>query len=126
MVKCVQYPQEVEVFYLIPALRRELALALKGKGLDQKAIAKTLSITDAAVSQYFSSKRGVMNFQFNDAMKKKINEIALKLLQNKEEVVQNMQELLKMSMHEGLTCQLHKQYSVKVEENCDVCFEEIQ
>ena len=124
MVKCIQYPQEIEVFYLIPALRRELAIALKGKGLEQKEIAKLLNITDAAVSQYFSSKRGVMTLQFNDALKKKIHATALKLLQNSTEVVQDMQELLKISMNEGLTCQLHKQYSVKVEENCDVCFED--
>lgn len=126
MVKSIQYPQEVEVFYLIPAIRRELAAALKADGLEQKRIAKLLNISDAAVSQYFSAKRG-SSITFNDAMKAKIKKIALKL-KTHEEVRASMQELLKLSLNEGVTCELHKLYSagIEIEDDCSVCFDHKQ
>ena len=52
-----QMPQEIEVWYVIPAIRRELAKAMINTGLTQKEIAKIMGITEAAVSQYIHSKR---------------------------------------------------------------------
>ena len=48
-------PQEIETFYVIPSLRRQLALCLKEKGMKQKDIAQLLGIDTAAVSQYLSA-----------------------------------------------------------------------
>jgi len=50
-------PSEIESFYLIPTIRKELTKHLKEQGLDQKEIAKKLHITEPAVSQYVNSKR---------------------------------------------------------------------
>jgi hypothetical protein len=49
-------PQEVEVWYVIPSIRRELALAMIEKGRTQKSIAKMLGVTEPAVTQYKLSK----------------------------------------------------------------------
>ena len=54
----MKLPQEIEVWYVIPAIRREFAKGLIKKGLKQREVARMLGVTDAAVSQYFSSKRG--------------------------------------------------------------------
>lgn len=51
-------PQEVEVWFVLPALRREFVLAFKNKGLKQKEIAKIMHVTEAAISQYVKKKRG--------------------------------------------------------------------
>ena len=52
-------PQEVELWYLIPALRREIAkILVKDYDLSQVEIAKILKITESAVSQYLKEKRG--------------------------------------------------------------------
>ncbi|MFH1650153.1 MAG: hypothetical protein ABIA93_06390 [Candidatus Woesearchaeota archaeon] len=51
--------QEIEVWFVLPALRRELALELKKGGLKQRDIAGLLGLTEAAVSQYLAGKRGV-------------------------------------------------------------------
>ena len=53
----IQSPQSIELHYVLPAVRREIALKLKEKGLGQKEIAKRLSVTEAAVSQYINDKR---------------------------------------------------------------------
>src|SRR3989338_7122887 len=51
-------PQEIEVRYIIPAIRRELAsIFIKEHKLNQKEAAKLLGLTEAAISQYQHSKR---------------------------------------------------------------------
>lgn len=42
-------PQEVEVFYAIPALRREMAFAMKASGKKQKEIAKLLCVEESTI-----------------------------------------------------------------------------
>ena len=54
--------QDVEVRYVIPSLRRELAIHLSKEKLKQKEIAELLEITPAAVSQYLKQKRGTTSF----------------------------------------------------------------
>ena len=52
-------PQEVEVWYLIPALRKEITKALiKDFGKNQREVSAILGVSEGAVSQYLSSKRG--------------------------------------------------------------------
>ena len=53
-----QMPQEIEVWYIIPAIRRELAKSMiKDLKITQKQVASIMEITEAAVSQYLHSKR---------------------------------------------------------------------
>ena len=52
-------PQEIEVWYIIPAIRRELTkILIKQYNLKQKKVAMLLGISEAAISQYLSNKRG--------------------------------------------------------------------
>ena len=54
-------PQEIEVWYIIPAIRRELAKNMIEKhGLTQKEAAEKLGLTEAAVSRYVSGKRAYL------------------------------------------------------------------
>jgi len=51
-------PQEIEVWYVIPAIRREISKCLiKDFGLSYEKIGKILGISKAAVSQYVNNKR---------------------------------------------------------------------
>ena len=78
MVNRVLQPQEIEVFYVLPAIRRELAYCLKAQGKSQKDIAVILGVTGAAVSQYMSSKRASA-MQFNEKLKTAFAESAREL-----------------------------------------------
>ena len=52
-------PCEVSLWYVLPLIRRCLARDLmENHGMTQAAIARKLSLTDAAVSQYITGKRG--------------------------------------------------------------------
>ena len=51
-------PCEVIVWYLLPTIRKDLAIEMIAThGYSQRKAAQTLGVTDAAVSQYIRSKR---------------------------------------------------------------------
>ena len=53
----MELPQEIELWYVIPSLRKALVTVLKKKGMKQKDIAPLLGISEPAVSQYMKDKR---------------------------------------------------------------------
>ena len=57
-------PCEIFVWYVLPGIRRELALSMiENHDLSQVKVAKMLGITEAAVSQYVSRKRGNIDLE---------------------------------------------------------------
>ena len=54
----MKMPCEIIIWYILPSIRREITKSLLKNGLSQREAAKKLGITDAAVSQYLSEKRG--------------------------------------------------------------------
>jgi uncharacterized protein len=67
-----QTPCEIILWNRLPAIRKELAIALiENHGLNQRDAAAKLGITPAAVCQYLSKKRG-QAIIFNNAMQAEI------------------------------------------------------
>lgn len=55
----MKIPCEVMVWQVLPLVRRELARELvQGHGMSQAEVAKRFDVTDAAISQYLTKKRG--------------------------------------------------------------------
>ena len=71
-------PCEIVVWYVIPAIRSELAKELLNFGMKQKDISKLMDITQPAVSQYITDKRG-SGFKLDDNVKEMIHEFARQL-----------------------------------------------
>ena len=69
-------PCEIILWDFLPALRRELVKAMIRNGISRKKIARKLHVTEAAISQYLKSKRGV-NFKFNKHELEKIEKTAI-------------------------------------------------
>jgi uncharacterized protein len=111
-------PQEIEVWYVLPALRRELAIALKENGLSQREVAKKLGITESAVSQYLSNKRG-KEFGFPKKILLAIKNSAKKVVKGKNAVDQ-LYGLSNQIRKEKLLCKIHKNFST-VPRNCKIC-----
>lgn len=114
----MEMPQEIEVWYVLPALRRELALALKEEGLSQRKIAQKLSITESAVSQYLSNKRG-KEFAFPKKMISMIKKSAKRVVDGKN-AVSELYSLSSMIKKEKVLCKIHRNYS-SVPRNCCIC-----
>lgn len=100
-------PQEIETFYIIPTLRKHVALALQEQGLKQKDIAQMLGINSSAISQYHSRKRGD-KVQFTASI---LAEIKKSALQIKDQLgyIRETQRLLRFIRISGALCHIHKQ-----------------
>ena len=113
-------PQEIEVWYIIPAIRRELTLAMKNNGIKQTDIAKKLGITKSAVNQYIHLKRG-KDLDFSQLMKNEVNKSAFKI-NSPLDAVREIQYLINLSKKENITCQVHRLINKSLPDKCDVCF----
>lgn len=112
-------PQELEVWYVIPALRKAFAEIMLKKGLKQKEIANKLDLGKSAVSQYIKSQRGT-ELKFNQKMVKTIEKSVDKILKNKSTVRKELLYLCDMIRKEGMLCYFHKSKDKKFE-SCKIC-----
>ena len=113
-------PQELEIWYLIPALRRELTkIFISDFKLNQKQISKILEITEGAVSQYLSSKRG-NELKFSGDELKEIKKTAQKIIKSKKAKEEFYKLCIKLRGTESL-CKLHKKHDKSVSKKCDLC-----
>ena len=74
-------PQEIEVRYILPTIRKEFAFELSRKNISQKEIAKILQLTPAAVSMYLNEKRALnvsLSKKNKDEIKKSVKKILVR------------------------------------------------
>lgn len=71
-------PCEIVVWYVIPAIRSELAKDLIALGMKQKQVSDLMDITQPAVSQYLTDKRG-SGVKLNENVKDSIADFASRL-----------------------------------------------
>ncbi|MDP3765706.1 MAG: hypothetical protein Q8R04_04270 [Nanoarchaeota archaeon] len=118
-----QMPQEIEVWYVIPALRREIAKSMiEDYKITQKQVAVCMNITEAAVSQYLSSKRA-KEIVFSNAVLNEIKKSAKKIMEDKKQLVSEMIRLTKLTGVKQVMCNLHKKQDAKMPKKCEICFE---
>lgn len=108
-------PQEVEVFYLIPGIKKNLAVCMRKSGLKQNEIANLLQIEDATVSHYLNNKRG-NKFYFEKEVLKEIYKSS-KLIKDELSFLREVQRLLRVVKRTREICRIHKILS-SVPEEC--------
>lgn len=112
----MEMPQELEVWYVLPALRREFSRFMLAEGIKQREIAKKLGIAESAVSHYIKAKRA-NTLKFNNSLKEEIRKSVKRLLENNSSVMEEMQLMIVKVRKSGMLCKLHKNH-VK---SCEVC-----
>ena len=116
-------PQEIEVWYIIPAIRRELAkIFIKDYNLAQKKVDEILGVTEAAISQYLNLKRG-NETKFSKKEKEKIKISAKKIIKDPNNFMKNFYDLCVSLRESKLICKLHKSHDKSVPKNCNICFQ---
>ena len=116
----IAYLQELELFYLIPAIRKELALVMKSNGKDQKEIAVLLGVTEAAVSKYVNKKRA-SEVKFDESVLKEIESVHEKI-EGKQDTIRVIQTILREMKEDKTICDIHRKFSRDIPEDCDICF----
>ena len=80
----MEVPCEIIMWYVLPAIRRDFTkIMMEEYGLNQKEVAAKLGITDAAVSQYLSAKRGKIKIS-DGKIQSEIRESAKKIVDGTE------------------------------------------
>ena len=118
-------PCEIVVWYVIPGIRAVLAKEMFNLGMKQREISNILDITQPAVSQYLSDKRG-SEVGFTDEIIEMIKKLAHDLYDKNippVDIIPRICEICRKSKLEDILCYLHKNYD-HVPENCAACLSE--
>lgn len=104
-------PQEIEVWYIIPAIRRKLAVMLSGEyKLKQNEIARILGTTDAAVSQYISKKRA-NGMNFPKDMDVDFEKSCKDIIKDNKTVVREIMRLVSLCKEKGVSCGMCRKHN---------------
>lgn len=112
-------PQEIEVWYIIPSIRRELAKAMSAKGMRQKKIAELLGLTEAAISQYLKKKRA-KEVEFLPETMEEIRKSADAITKNPESLICEMQRILNLVKKSKTLCRVHYKFG-RLPQKCEAC-----
>lgn len=116
----MKQPQEIEVWYLIPSLRRKIARCMvKKHGLSQRKTAELLGITESAVSQYVNEKRA-KDSALSCGIAKAIESSSKRMINRQSNFIIETQKLLRIAQKDGTLCSIHKKYDC-VPEKCNYC-----
>ncbi|RLE38649.1 hypothetical protein DRJ17_03250 [Candidatus Woesearchaeota archaeon] len=121
----MRMPQEIEVWFVLPAIRKELAKAMIVNGATQREIAKIMGITEAAVSQYMKGKRAT-EVQFSKDIKMEIEKTARAILKEGGKYMCEMNRLMRLSAIKKIVCKIHKNDVKDLPEKCKVCLERLE
>ena len=111
-------PQEIEVWYIIPAIRKELAKAfVKTHKLNYETAGNILGISKAAISQYISNKRAT-KFKLPKIIKKEVANSAKKLVKTPNQAPMEIEKILKIIRSKRCSCDLCKKYNPEIIKLC--------
>jgi predicted transcriptional regulator len=144
-------PQEVEVWYVLPAIRRELAKVMKTKvvqradedgdmkdhKITQKEIARMLGVTEPAITQYLLRKKGQRSRGDQVALPtdilKEIDKSADTMIRDYEKarmsdnqdifqvMTKEINRIIRVMRDAGVMCDIHKEFCAHVDDDCDAC-----
>ena len=112
-------PQEIEVWYIIPAIRKEFAKVLVKKyKLSYEKAGNLLGISKAAVSQYLSNKRA-NKIKLNENIKNEIAKSAKIIISSPNLTVTKIEEILRMMKEKKCSCNVCKKFNKDILKYCN-------
>ena len=111
-------PQEIEVWYIIPAIRKEIARRLtKQYEFSYEAAGRALGISKAAVSQYLSNKRA-NKIKLSEDVLIEVDKSSEVINQNHKGALIEIQRILVYMKEHKHSCETCKEYNKGVMEYC--------
>jgi uncharacterized protein len=115
-------PQEIEVWYIIPKIRKELSLLFVNEyELSYEKAGDILGISKAAVSQYISNKRA-NKIKLSPEMMNEIKVSAKNIHDKKTNGLIEIERLLQIMKKTKCSCDVCKQYNKDVLKYCNCSF----
>lgn len=98
-------PQEIEVWYIIPAIRREISKCLiNDYGTSYEKVGKVLGVSKAAISQYIKGKRAGKIKLPDEIGPKLMKSCKLLIKEENPSTVQEINKLLDLIRTKSLPC----------------------
>jgi len=111
-------PQEIEVWYIIPAIRKELSRVLtKEYGLTLEKTGSILGISKSAVSQYLNKKRAD-KIKLAIKVKKEIAKSAKILVKDNTKAVEEIMRILNLMKTWKCCCEVCKKFNKGIISQC--------
>lgn len=99
-------PQEIEVWYIIPAVRREMAVCFSHEHkISYDNIALMMGLTKAAISQYISGKRVEM-IKIHPKALEEVKISCNKIVKNKSNVTKEILRVLEIIKKKKFHCEM--------------------
>jgi len=112
-------PQEIEVWYIIPAIRKEFAkVFVKKHKLSYEKTGEILGISKAAISQYISNKRAT-KMKLPETVKKQVEKSAKILIKDRKKAPIEIERILKLIRNKKCSCALCKKYNPEIVKLCN-------
>ena len=119
-MKKLMFPQEFDVWYILPAIKKKLALKLIEKGMPQKDVAIILKTTPATISHYKKNKR-VKNDLFGNKVDELVTLAANKINEDNNLFFHEVIKINNKIKDQGLFCKIFQNLN---EENGDLpCYQ---
>ncbi|HLD37271.1 MAG TPA: hypothetical protein VJA86_01660 [Candidatus Nanoarchaeia archaeon] len=113
-------PQEIEVWYIIPTIRKELSRILTQKyKLTFEKTGSILGISKAAVSQYLGNKRA-SKISLPASVKKEIAKSAASISKNERVALKEIIRILAMMKKTKCSCGICQKYNKGVLKQCSM------
>jgi predicted transcriptional regulator len=117
----IQFPQEIDVWYILPALRKKIALGLLKEGMNQKEVAFVMKTSEATISHYKKDKRVKVDV-LGTKLDVEIKDALVKIEENHSLLFSEIVKLSNVVKEKGIFCELYDQKAT-VEESIRPCNE---
>ena len=116
------FPQEIEVWYILPVIRKKIAQKLAEKSMPQHKIAELMGVTPAAISQYKKQKRAKEEL-FDTVLEKEL-EISVKtIIADQSSLYSEIIRLNEIVKKRGIICKIYQDICAlnKSKNDCPYC-----
>lgn len=119
----VTYPQEIEVWFLLPAIRKMIAFELIKKGKSQKEVAKIMGVTEASISHYKRSKRATIDILDTPQIQDQILKATEKVIEDNSCLTLEVLRINQLLKESGFLCKIYKANTLLCDKDwpCNSC-----
>ena len=112
-------PQEIEVWYIIPAVRKELSKQLvKKHSLSYEKAGKILGISKAAIAQYLKNKRA-NKIKISSEIKQEIKKSADIIINDEKQAIKEIERILRIMKEKKCSCNVCRKYNKEILDYCN-------